>query len=108
MGKFFKWEKIGDFGEWNVIFQFFTFQLLHFIISCRATHAAYPPIFYLRFQLVQISIFTNRLVPIMLLKLPIMLWSNAPEICLLCSNYAPYINYYTPQILHFLSLIYTT
>ena len=25
------------------------------------------------------------LVPIMLLKLPIMLWSNAPEFCLLCS-----------------------
>ena len=30
-----------------------------------------------------------RLVPIMLLKLPIMLWSNAPEFSLLCSNYAP-------------------
>ena len=39
-----------------------------------------------------------RLVPIMLLKLPIMLWSNAPEFCLLCSNY-------TPQIRHFLSLL---
>ena len=29
-----------------------------------------------------------RLVPIMLLKLPIMLWSNALEFCQLCSNYA--------------------
>ena len=46
-----------------------------------------------------------RLVPIMLLKLPIMLWSNAPEFCLLCSNYAPYINHFAPQIQHFLSLI---
>ena len=27
--------------------------------------------------------------PIMFLKLPIMLWSNAPIIFLLCSNYAP-------------------
>ena len=27
--------------------------------------------------------------PIMLLKLPMMLWSNAPEFSLLCSNYAP-------------------
>ena len=33
-----------------------------------------------------------RLVPIMLLKLPIMLWSNAPEFFLLCSNYAPYVS----------------
>ena len=31
----------------------------------------------------------GRLVPIMLLKLPIMLWSNAPEFYPLCSNYAP-------------------
>ena len=31
----------------------------------------------------------SRLVPIMLLKLPIMVWSNAPEFSLLCSNYAP-------------------
>ena len=31
----------------------------------------------------------SRLVPIMLLKLPIMLWSNAPEFYPLCSNYAP-------------------
>ena len=30
-----------------------------------------------------------RLVPIMLLKLPIMLWSNAPEFYPLCSNYDP-------------------
>ena len=35
------------------------------------------------------SIVCIRLVPIMLLKLPIMLWSNAPEFYLLCSNYAP-------------------
>ena len=46
-----------------------------------------------------------RLVPIMLLKLPIMLWRNAPEFCLLCSNYAPYVSQYSPQIQHFLSLI---
>ena len=46
-----------------------------------------------------------RLVPIMLLKLPIMLWSNAPEFCLLCSNYAPYVSQCSPQIQHFLSLI---
>ena len=31
----------------------------------------------------------TRLVPIMLLKLPIILWSNAPIFFLLCSNYAP-------------------
>ena len=43
--------------------------------------------------------------PIMLLKLPIMLWSNAPKFCLLCSNYAPYVSQYAPQIEHFLSLI---
>ena len=30
-----------------------------------------------------------RLAPIMLLKLPIMFWSNAPIFFLLCSNYAP-------------------
>ena len=30
-----------------------------------------------------------RLVPIMLFKLPIMLWSNTPEFYPLCSNYAP-------------------
>ena len=29
----------------------------------------------------------DRLVPIMLLKLLIMLWRNAPEFCLLCSIY---------------------
>ena len=45
-----------------------------------------------------------RLVPIMLLKLPIMLWSNAPEFCLLCSYYAPYVSR-SPQIQHFLFLI---
>ena len=32
---------------------------------------------------------SSRLAPIMLLKLPIMLWSNAPMFFLLCSNYAP-------------------
>ena len=47
----------------------------------------------------------NRLVPIMLLKLPIMLWSNVPEFCLLCSNYAPYVSQYAPQIQRFLSVI---
>ena len=35
----------------------------------------------------------NRIVPMMLVKLPIMLCSNAPELCLLCSIYAPYVNY---------------
>ena len=34
----------------------------------------------------------GRLVPNMLLTLPIMLWSNAPEFYPLCSNYAPQIN----------------
>ena len=29
---------------------------------------------------------------------PIMLWSNAPKFCLLCSNYAPYVSQYSPQI----------
>ena len=43
--------------------------------------------------------------PIMLLKLPIMLWSNALEFCLLCSNNAPYMNHFALQIQHFLSLI---
>ena len=32
-----------------------------------------------------------RLVPNMILKLLTVLWSDAPEICLLCWNYAPYI-----------------
>ena len=30
----------------------------------------------------------------MLLKLPIMLWSSAPEFCLLCSIYAPHVKHY--------------
>ena len=42
--------------------------------------------------------FLIRLVPIMLLKLPIMLWSNAPEFCLLFPNYAPYVSQDSPQI----------
>ena len=37
------------------------------------------------------------------LKLPIMLWSNAPEFRLLCSNYAPYTIHYAPQIQEFFS-----
>ena len=46
-----------------------------------------------------------RLVPIMLLNLAIMLWSNAPEFCLLCSNYGPYVSQCSPLIEHFLSFI---
>ena len=38
-----------------------------------------------------------RLVPIMLLKLSIMLWSNAPEFCLLCLSYALYVSQDSPQ-----------
>ena len=38
----------------------------------------------------------------MLLKLPMMLWSSAPEFCLLCSVYAPYVKYYALQIQHFI------
>ena len=50
-----------------------------------ATHAPYPEI---------------RLVPIML-------WSNAPEFCLLCSNYVPYVSHaVTPQIHHSFHLSY--
>ena len=45
---------------------------------------------------------SNRLVPMLLLKLPIMLCSNAPELCLLCS---PYVNYYALQIQHFVSYL---
>ena len=49
-----------------------------------------------------------------LLKLPIMLWSNAPEFCLLCSNYAPYQEFFflslckpvSPQIMSFSSLYF--
>ena len=37
----------------------------------------------------KVCVSSTRLVPIMLLKLPIMLWSNAPEFSLLCLNYAP-------------------
>ena len=48
--------------------------------------------------------YTSRLMPIMLLKLPIMLWRNALEFCLLYSNYAPYVSQCSPQIQHFLSL----
>ena len=41
----------------------------------------------------------------MLLKLPIMLWSNAPEFCLLRSIYASYVKHYALQIQHFISLM---
>ena len=45
-----------------------------------------------------------RLVPIVLLKLPIiMLWSNAPEFCLICSNYVPYVNHF---MLHKFNIIF--
>ena len=44
-----------------------------------------------------------RLVPIILLKLPIMLWSNAPEFCLTCSNYVPYVNHF---MLHKFNIIF--
>ena len=37
---------------------------------------------------------------------PIMLWSNAPEFCLLCSIYAPYVKYYALQIQSFTFLFY--
>ena len=47
-----------------------------------------------------------RLVPIMLLKLPIVLWSNAPEFCLLCSKYAPHVKHYALQIQHLFILCY--
>ena len=33
----------------------------------------------------------------MLLKLPSMLWSNAPEFFLLCSIYAPHVKHYALQ-----------
>ena len=48
-----------------------------------------------------------RLVPIILLKLPIMLWSNAPEFWLLCSIYAPHVNImlYKFKILFLLSYL---
>ena len=46
-----------------------------------------------------------RLVPIMLLKLPIMVWSNAPEFCLLSSIYAPYVQQFALQIQCFISLM---
>ena len=41
----------------------------------------------------------------MLLKLSIMLWSNASEFCLLCSIYVPYVKHYALKlnILFFLS-----
>ena len=34
-----------------------------------------------------------------------MLWSNAPEFCLLCSIYGPHVKYYALQIQHFIALI---
>ena len=43
----------------------------------------------------------GRLVPIMLLKFPIM----SPKFCLLCSIYAPYVNHHALQIQQFISLI---
>ena len=46
-------------------------------------------LFTLRFLCLINTLYSSRLVPIMLLKLPIMLWSNAPEFYPLCSNYAP-------------------
>ena len=48
---------------------------------------------------------TTRLVPIMLLKSPIMLWINALEFYLLCSIDAPYFKHYSLQIQCFISLI---
>ena len=38
----------------------------------------------------------DRLEPIMLLKFPIMLLSNAPLMFLLCLNYAPFLCYLNP------------
>ena len=37
-----------------------------------------------------------------------MLWSNAPEFCVLCSNYAPYVSQYSPQIQHIAPFSYPT
>ena len=51
------------------------------------------------------SLKPSRLVPIVLLKLSIMLWSNASEFCLLCSIYAPYVEHYALQIQQFLFLL---
>ena len=45
----------------------------------------------------------------MFLTLPIMLWSNAAEFCLLYSNYrmyAPYVKSYALRIQHFIFLNY--
>ena len=47
----------------------------------------------------------TKLVPIMLLKFPIKLWSSAPESCLLYSIYALYVKHYSLQIQQFISLI---
>ena len=52
-----------------------------------------------------LKLLRGRLVPIMLLKLPIMLCSNATEFCLSCSIYAPYVKHNALQIQHFVSLI---
>ena len=48
---------------------------------------------------------TTRLVPVMLLKSPIMLWINALEFYLLCSIDVPYFKHYSLQIQCFISLI---
>ena len=52
-----------------------------------------------------LKLLSSRLVPIMLLKLLIMLYSNTAEFCLSCSIYAPYVKHYALQIQHFVSLI---
>ena len=44
-------------------------------------------------------------VPIMLLKLPIMLWSSAPEFCQLCSIYVPHVKYNALHIQYILFFI---
>ena len=57
------------------------------------------------FIYVLVSRCQTSLVTIMLLKLPIMLWSNAPEFYLLCSFYAPHVKHYALEIQRFISLI---
>ena len=68
-----------------------TMSLLLLLITLWAVHEEYGTL-------------CDRLVPVVLLKLPTVLWSNAPKFCLF---YAPYVKHYALQIQHFISLTYS-
>ena len=73
---------------------------LHEII--RSCHSNQHKAIYCSYICTYIHELQLRLCLLCFYKLPIMLWSNSPEFCLLCSKY---VSQYSPQIQHFISLI---